>query len=116
MKFSASQGTLLDGLMPLSGVIPSKSPLPALAHVFAELRGNALRLGATDLEVSMERTIEVTGSEDGTALVPARRVIEIIRELPDIPLQITVDKGKRITKRSWSCFRICPYTKDKRGY
>ncbi len=96
MKFTASQSALLGGFMTLSGVIPSKTPLPALSHVLAELRGNELSLAATDLEVSMQTTIEVKGSEDGKALLPARRIIEIIRELPDIPLKITVDKSHRI--------------------
>jgi DNA polymerase-3 subunit beta len=97
MKFSASQSTLLSGFTPLAGVIPSKSPLPALAHVFAELRGNKLTLAATDLEVSMETVIEVAGKADGKALLPARRITEIIRELPEMMLSIAVDKGHRIT-------------------
>lgn len=97
MKFAASQSALLDGFMPLAGVVPSKTPLPALGHILAELKGNSLSLAATDLEVSMQRTIEVTGSEDGRALLPARRLIEIIRELPDIALKISIGKGNRIT-------------------
>ena len=59
MKFAASQSALLEGFMPLAGVVPSKTPLPALAHILAELKGNSLSLAATDLEVSMQRTIEV---------------------------------------------------------
>lgn len=96
MKFSASQNVLLGGFMPLSGIIPSKTPLPALGHVLAELSGNTLSLAATDLEVSMQTSIEVKGTEDGKALLPARRIIEIIRELPDIPLKISIDKNNRI--------------------
>ena len=97
MKFSASKNALLSGFLPLSGVIPSKSPLPALSNVLAELRGNTLSLAATDLEVSMQTAIEVSGTEDGKALMPARRILEIIRELPEISLQITIDKNNRIS-------------------
>ncbi|MFH1010852.1 MAG: DNA polymerase III subunit beta [bacterium] len=97
MKFSASQSTLLSGFLPLSGVVPSKSPLPALGYILAELRGNSLTLAATDLEVTMENRIEVVGEKDGKALLPARRIMEIFRELPDISVSISVDKGNRIS-------------------
>ncbi len=97
MKFSASKNALLSGFVPLSAVIPSKSPLPALSNVLAELRGNTLSLAATDLEVSMQTAIEVLGTEDGKALLPAKRIFEILRELPEISLKIAIDKNHRIT-------------------
>ena len=38
MKFTASQSALLGGFLPLSGVIPSKTPLPALNHVLVDIQ------------------------------------------------------------------------------
>jgi DNA polymerase-3 subunit beta len=97
MKFSASKNALLSGFLPLSGVIPSKSPLPALNNFFTELKGNTLSLAATDLEVSIETSIEVAGTEDGKALLPAKRIMEILRELPEISVKVHIDKNHRIT-------------------
>jgi DNA polymerase III subunit beta len=97
MKFTASQSSLLSALIPVSAVVPSKSPMPALAHIQAVLKGNSLSFAATDLEVSMENKLQVTGQEDGKSLIPARKFMDLLRELPDEQLTIQITKSDRIT-------------------
>ena len=94
MNFSASQSALLTALQPLAAVVPTKSPMPVLTHLLAQLSGNMLTLTATDLEVSMETRIDVKGVRDGRALLPARKFLDMIREFPDVMVSIeATDSG-----------------------
>jgi DNA polymerase III subunit beta len=95
MKFAVSQSSLLAALQPLSTVVPMKSPMPVLTHFLAQLSGNALTLTATDLEVSMETRLEVKGTKDGKALLPARKFLDMIREFPDVVVEVeALDSGR----------------------
>ena len=102
MKFSVASSELQKALAKISGVVPSKSTLPILENILFELSKNTLRLAATDLEVSMSATLDVKGSTDGKIAVPAKRLMETIRALPDIQLSFSADlsnnKIKMITE------------------
>ncbi len=102
MKFTVACTELQKALAKISGVVPSKSTLPVLENFLFTLSKNTLYIVATDLEVSMSVSIEVKGAEDGAIAVPAKRVIETIRALPDIQLIFTADlstnKIKMITE------------------
>lgn len=92
MKFSASQSALLSAITPLTAVVPAKSPMPVLSHVLAELKGSSLVLTGSDMEVTMQTTVEVKGEADGRLLLPSRKFTELLRGLPDE--QITVERSK----------------------
>ncbi len=91
MKFSVPNGELQKALSKVSGVIPTKSTLPILENLLFALSKNTLTVTATDLEISMTATLEVKGSEDGKIAVPARRLVETVRALPDIPVSLSAD-------------------------
>ena len=101
MKFTASSADLLDALNTTSGAVPSKSTLPVLECILFENKGGTLLLSATDLEISI--TQEVPGvqfAENGEAgrdeavAVPARRLIDTLRALPDLPVTFTAGEGE----------------------
>lgn len=96
MKFTASQSSLLTGLQPIAAVVPTKSPMPVLTHLLAEVSGNTLTVSATDLELSMETKIEIKGVKDGRALLPARKFLDEIREFPDVPIAVEATESGRI--------------------
>ncbi|HEY4612574.1 MAG TPA: DNA polymerase III subunit beta [Bacteroidota bacterium] len=91
MKFTVASSELQKTLTKISGVVPSKSTLPILENILFDLSKNTLHLAATDLEVSMSASLEVKGSEDGKIAVPARRIMETIRALPDVQLAFAAD-------------------------
>lgn len=93
MKFTVACSEIQKALTKVSGVVPSKSTLPILENILFGLTKNHLRLLATDLEVSISATIEVKGSEDGIVAVPAKRVMETIRALPDVQLVFQAEAG-----------------------
>ena len=93
MKFTVACSELQKALTKVNGVVPSKSTLPILENILFNLTKNQLKLVATDLEVSISATIEVKGTEDGIIAVPAKRVMETIRALPDVQLVFHAESG-----------------------
>lgn len=98
MKFIVQSNELQKALAKIAGVVPSKSTLPILENILFELKKNTLRLAATDLEVSMSAQLDVKGNEDGTITVPAKRLMETIRSLPDVQVIFTADLSSNKVK------------------
>ena len=91
MKFTVESSELQKALMKISGVVPSKSTLPILENILFSLSTNSLKLVATDLEISMSAILDVKGSEDGAIAVPAKRVMDTLRALPETQLMFHAD-------------------------
>ena len=91
MKFTVESNELQKALMKISGVVPTKSTLPILENILFSLSNNFLLLVATDLEISMSAILEVRGSEDGSIAVPAKRVMDTLRALPEAQLVFHAD-------------------------
>ena len=97
MKFEISKKEFLKGLGFVQGVTGRRTALPVLCHVLMELKENSLYLTATDLETSIREGISVDGSVDGGICLPARKLYEIVRELPDETIHIDEKENNWIT-------------------
>lgn len=91
MKFSVFSNDLQKALSKIISVVPSKSTLPILENILFELAGNSLRLTATDLEIYMSVELAVGGKQDGRLAIPAKRLNETVRALPNMDLEITAE-------------------------
>ena len=101
MKFSASSADLLEALNTVKGAVPSKSTMPILECILFERDGDTLRLSATDLEISIIQTVpvqfETNGTPESTPIaVPAQRLIDTLRALPDLPIEFSADSDFEI--------------------
>lgn len=91
MKFVISSSELLKGTLAVAKAIPSKSALPILECFLFDLKDGKLVITASDTELTLRTTIEVeNASEDGRIAVPAKHLMELLKELPDQPLGISV--------------------------
>lgn len=98
MKFSVSSNELQRVLGNVGGVIPSKSTLPILENFLFDLENDKLTITATDLEISISIKLVVKGMADGKIAVPAKRVVETVRALPNTDVMFSADPGNnRIT-------------------
>lgn len=97
MKFSVKGDKLAEYLSKLNSVIPSRSPLPILDNILFDLKGNELKLLASDLEIFIRTTLEVEGKKDGRVAIPARRLLDISRTLTSASLSVEVNDKNRIT-------------------
>ncbi len=105
MKFTASSAELLKALTTVSGAVPSKSTLPILECILFERDDDTLQLSATDLEISIVKRLGVPFESNGTAAsnriaVPAKRLLDTLRALPDLPLEFTADDQFNVTLRT----------------
>lgn len=91
MKFTADRETLLRPLQLVTGVVERRHTLPILANVLVEARDGMVRMTGTDLEVSLSAA--VTGAvidREGSTTIPAKKLTDIWRSLPD-SARVTVD-------------------------
>ncbi|MBN1398344.1 MAG: DNA polymerase III subunit beta [Bacteroidetes bacterium] len=98
MKFTIESNELQKVLIKISGVVPSKSTLPILENILFTLNENKLTLVATDMEISMSASLDVRGSENGSIAVPAKRVMDTLRALPDAQIVFNADTGNNKIK------------------
>lgn len=97
MKFKIKGDNFVNALLKLNNVIPTRSTLPILENILFKLEGNSLMLLASDLEIFVRVTLEVTGEENGTAAVDAKRLIDVTKTLPSETLSIESDDKNRLT-------------------
>jgi len=103
MRFSLSREALLKPLQQVVGVVERRQTLPVLSNFLVEVRGTELSLTGTDLEVEMVARAVVEDAQDGETTIPARKLFEIVRALPDgsrITVSVAGDKATVSTGRS----------------
>jgi len=96
MKFNVSSNDLNQGLSAVIGAVPTKATLPILETILFESENGKLKLTATDLEISIIEYIDAEIEEDGSVAIPARRLLETLRQLPNIPVYFEVDERHNI--------------------
>ena len=90
MELNVRQTELLTELQLLQGIVERKNTIPILANVLIEAEDGAseVRLAATDLEVGLRSRCAATVVEGGSVTLPARKLYEIVRALPDTDIRI----------------------------
>jgi len=92
MKLSIDKADLQRGLARLQAIVEKRSSMPILANVLATATGKGesgrLELAATDLEVGIRGAQPAKIQKAGALTVSARKLYDIVRELPDEPIQL----------------------------
>lgn len=101
MKFTADREVLLRPLQLVTGVVERRHTLPVLANVLVQAKDGEVRITGTDLEVSLSVTARgVVVEGEGTTTIPARKLTDIWRSLPD-GASVTVEvEDSRVIVRS----------------
>src|SRR2546430_1390969 len=91
MKFTITREQLQEGLGAVAAAIPAKTTLPVLANVLVEAtkQGGGLRLSGTDLDIAVSTTAPADVDADGAVTLPAKKLVDIARELPSGPVRFT---------------------------
>lgn len=91
MKLSINKSELQNALSVVLKGASSRSTLPILSGVLMEAKGDALTLQTTDLELSIQYTVPALIEEEGRAVVPAKLLSDIVKNLSDAAVHIAAD-------------------------
>ena len=108
MKFTISREALLRPLTLVAGVVERRQTLPVLSNVLIQVEGDQVALTGTDLEVELVgRTVASQVDQAGAATVPARKLMDICKSLPDqSDIQLAVEEGRAILRSGRSRFTL----------
>ncbi len=104
MKFSVAKEKLLEGLQQVQNVVSTRTTLPILSNVLLQAHGDEIHLTTTDLDVGVRGSCEADVEKEGATTLPARRLFNIVRELPSSEIQIDVNGKNAASIRSGQSF------------
>ena len=93
MKFIVSSSALLKQLQQINGVIGSNNVLPILEDFLFEIDKNKLTVVATDLETVMKIHLDIEAKDSGRVCIPAKILMDSLKNLPNQPLTFDIDKN-----------------------
>jgi DNA polymerase-3 subunit beta len=95
MKFSSTREQLLGPVQAVIGVVERKQTMPVLANLLLAVKGGQLAVTGTDLEVELVASGEVKVTQPGEITVPGRKLLDIIKALPESSaITVTMDGEK----------------------
>ncbi len=93
MKFIVNSSYLLKQLSNINGVITTNPVVPILENFLFEIDKSKLTVTASDLQTSMITEINIESKEKGNIAVPARILLETLKNLPDQPVTFSIDEA-----------------------
>lgn len=91
MELVVRKPDFLRELQLLQNIVERKITIPILANILVEAQGDTLKLLATDLELGLRTACQASVSTAGTMTLPAKKLFELVRELPDADVRIEQD-------------------------
>src|SRR5215475_1187109 len=103
MKIVIGKGELLRGLGRIQSIVEKRNTMPILANVHIDARKDGkeaqVELGATDLEVGIRSIHPADVKKPGRVTASAKKLYEILRELPDEPVQLEATPNSYVALR-----------------
>src|SRR4026207_1983188 len=93
MELVVGKNQLLRELQLFQGIVERKNTIPILANVLIEAKGNEVRMLATDRVVPLRGRCDAAVSKGGSLTLPAKKLYEIIKALPETDVRIQEDKN-----------------------
>lgn len=114
MKIEITRDNLVHALSRVQGIVEKKSTIPILSNVCLVAEGDSLTLTATDLEIGLSLRVPSIVDVPGKITVSAKKLFEIIRELPAGVLSLRAEENSWIHIESGSVeFKIVGLSTDE---
>jgi DNA polymerase-3 subunit beta len=94
MEFSVSKSDLVRELGLTQGVVEKKTTIPILSNILVETDKDQIWLTATDLELGIRCACPARIKKEGAGTIPARRLLDYVRLLPDADVQVKVAENQ----------------------
>ena len=113
MHIKVLRDDLLNGVGPIQAVVETKRSLPILSHLLLETSPSYLSLFGTDLDIGVRKRVPGQVLKEGSITLAARKLYEIVRELPATSVDLIVDAELTATITCGSSeFRIKGLSRD----
>lgn len=108
MEIKVQKDDLLKTITQVLGAVSSKTNVPVLGNILLQMiTPEQITLTGTDLELGIRATCPAQASGEGAITLPAKKLHDIIRELPPGEVEITVGKNNAVNiKTKKSFFKI----------
>lgn len=114
MRFTIAREKLQDGLTAVIATVPAKTTLPVLANILIETSERGIRLSGTDLDMAVSTEVTADVETQGAITVPAKKLAEIVRELPAAPVRVSAAGEQKVTLECGrSRFRLLGLPRDE---
>ncbi|MFH1621771.1 MAG: DNA polymerase III subunit beta [Candidatus Omnitrophota bacterium] len=114
MKIQIKKEDFQKGIQIVQNIITTKSVLPILSNILLETHKNKIKLTSTDLDIGISILLDAEIQEQGSITLPAKRLNDIIRELPEGEVGLVVKKNNVVYIRLESCeFKLMGLPKDE---
>ena len=88
MKFKTQVQDFSLKLGLVQGISERRATMPVLSHVLVTLKNSKIEISATDLETTMSTWCDAQVEKEGSLAIPARKLFEIVKELPDGEIEV----------------------------
>ena len=106
MKLTIGQEEFITGLQAVQNVVSTRTTLPILSNVLLNAVGDRLTLTATDLDVTISKTVEAKVEIDGNFTMPVKKLLSIAREVGGRQIEMDVSKNQCSIKSGSSAYRV----------
>ncbi len=107
MKFTISRDAFLKPLQVVSGAVERRHTIPILSNVLIQVSAEQIRLTGTDLEVELVSACSIEHGEEGQVTVPAKKLVDIVRSLPEgANVEFSASADKAIIRSGRSKFTL----------
>ncbi|MBK5936330.1 DNA polymerase III subunit beta [Halorhodospira sp. 9621] len=114
MRFEVQREPLLAALQSIVGVVERRQTLPVLGNIRVEARPEQLQLTATDLEVELVAYLEAHTQDEGVITLPARKWLDICRNLPEgASISIETNQDRATLRAASSRFSLATLPADE---
>jgi DNA polymerase-3 subunit beta len=114
MRLRIRKDEILKGLQRIQGVVDKKNTMPVLSNMLLLADDKGIEIIATDLEIGLRGRYAAEVEKQGAVAVSAKKMYEIVRELPENDLQIRVDEGNWVKVLSGHAqFKLVGLPKDE---
>ncbi len=114
MKFTITREQLQEGLIAVASSVPTRTTLPVLANILVEATAEGVRLSGTDLDIAVSTVVPADVETDGAVTLPAKKLVEIVRELPSAAISFVAVGEQRVTMECGpSKFKLLGIARDE---
>lgn len=100
MKLRIARDEMLTALQRVQGVVEKRNTMPQLSNILLEAKPEGVDVTATDLEIGMRGLYKATVQDPGSITLSARKLFEILKELPEGEIELSVTENNWATIRS----------------